>query len=168
MLHQLNYKLYPLPSERDMYVYTNIYVYIRNLLLITYMYMQHIYIMVKKNWIHVLWNFEIIRSFFWGSWVSIYMDFNCVPFLQKHVYEYLPTNLLLIFNDKLLCKIVYLKAYFPRSYIIWTIYGIWPSEVDPLPQFVEYTPVVAASGAASSSSCTQWTVPSVHWCVRAP
>lgn len=55
---------------------------------------------------------------------TLYMDFNCVPFLQKHVYEYLPTNLLLIFNDKLLCKIVYLKAYFPRSYIIWTIYGI--------------------------------------------
>lgn len=134
------------------------------------MYMQHIYIMVKKTGYMFFGILKLSDLFFEGveCQYTLYMDFNCVPFLQKHVYEYLPTNLLLIFNDKLLCKIVYLKAYFPRSYIIWTIYGIWPSEVDPLPQFVDYTPVVAASGAASSSSCTQWTVPSVHWCVRAP
>lgn len=45
------------------------------------------------------------------------MDFYSVPFSQKKniLKEYQPTNLQLILSDKLLGKIVYLKAYFPTS-----------------------------------------------------
>lgn len=89
----------------------------------------------------------LLSDLFWGGRVSIYKNFNCVPFSQN--YTFMNTNpLIYSLYSMISCleKIVILKSYFPRSYTIWTILGIWPSEV------------------TNSTVCRLHTCSSCFWC----